>query len=179
MSGPANEWPGRAEVPNFLSGGGVGATHLRGHSFSGAQEMLSLRAKNFWKTTGQKDVVSKSTRKMSGSPPPPRSPNRRLQIQHFHRKYISKNNFTPWDYYNKYNPDIHIKRGYLDTKDNVSFLYHRDALRCFGYDGGHFHRAVWSIKGTDKGVWCFQRSEFMLSNRPLQKQKQQKWFPLQ
>ncbi|SVD88548.1 uncharacterized protein METZ01_LOCUS441402, partial [marine metagenome] len=38
------------------------------------------------------------------------------------KEYISNNNFNPWDYYNKYNPDIHIKRGYLDTKDNVSFL---------------------------------------------------------
>ena len=69
------------------------------------------------------------------------------------KEYISKNKFTPWDYYNKYNPDVHIERGYLDTKDNVNFLYHRDALRCFGYRGGHHQQAVWSIKGTDKGVW--------------------------
>jgi len=54
------------------------------------------------------------------------------------QEYIAGNNFNPWDYYNKYNPDVHIERGYIDTKDNVSFLYHRDALRCFGYDGGHF-----------------------------------------
>ena len=69
------------------------------------------------------------------------------------KEYVSQEKFTPWDYYNKYNPDIYIKRGYLDVKDNVSFLYHRDALRCFGYKGGHFQRAVWSIKGTSKGVW--------------------------
>ena len=69
------------------------------------------------------------------------------------QEYIANNNFNPWDYYNKYNPEVHIERGYIDTKDNVSFLYHRDALRCFGYDGGHFQRAVWSIKGTSKGVW--------------------------
>ena len=69
------------------------------------------------------------------------------------KEYISKDKFTPWDYYNKYNPDTHIKRGYLDTKDNVSFLYQRDVLRCFGYGGGHYQKAVWSIKETSKGVW--------------------------
>ena len=69
------------------------------------------------------------------------------------KEYISKNNFTPWNFYNKYNPDIHIERGHLDAKDNVSFLYHRDVLRCFGYSGGHHQKAVWSIKGTEKGVW--------------------------
>ena len=69
------------------------------------------------------------------------------------KEYISKEKFIPWDYYNKYNPDNYIKRGYLDIKDNIGFLYHRDALRCFGYNGGHFQRAVWEIKGTGKGVW--------------------------
>lgn len=69
------------------------------------------------------------------------------------KEYLSKNKFNAWDYNNKYKPDIHIKRGYLDIKDNVSFLYHRDALRCFGYRGGHHQRAVWSVKGTRKGVW--------------------------
>ena len=69
------------------------------------------------------------------------------------KEYISKNDFTPWDYYNKYNPDTHIKKGFIDIKDNVCFLFHRDALRCFGYQGGHYQQAAWSIKGTKKGVW--------------------------
>ena len=83
------------------------------------------------------------------------------------KEYISKGNFTPWDYYNRYNPDIHIKRGYLDTKDNVSFLYHRDVLRCFGYSGGHYQQAVWSIKGTGKGVWFPKLYENNLWNNSL------------
>ena len=62
---------------------------------------------------------------------------------------------------------MHIERGYIDTKDNVSFLYHRDALRCFGYDGGHFQRAVWSIKGTSKGVWFPKLYENDLWNNSL------------
>ena len=83
------------------------------------------------------------------------------------QEYIANNNFNPWDYYNKYNPEVHIERGYIDTKDNVSFLYHRDALRCFGYDGGHFQRAVWSIKGTRKGVWFPKLYENDLWNNSL------------
>ena len=38
------------------------------------------------------------------------------------QEYIANNNFNPWDYYNKYNPEVHIERGYIDTKDNVSFI---------------------------------------------------------
>ena len=83
------------------------------------------------------------------------------------QEYIANNNFNPWDYYNKYNPEVHIERGYIDTKDNVSFLYHRDALRCFGYDRGHFQRAVWSIKGTSKGVWFPKLYENDLWNNSL------------
>ena len=83
------------------------------------------------------------------------------------QEYIANNNFNPWDYYNKYNPEVHIERGYIDTKDNVSFLYHRDALRCFGYDGGHFQRAVWSIKGSNKGVWFPKLYENDLWNNTL------------
>ena len=69
------------------------------------------------------------------------------------KQYISEKKFNPWNYYNKYNPEINIKRGYLDIKDNVSFLYIRDALRCFGYKGGHFQKAIWHIKGTSKYLW--------------------------
>tara|TARA_B100000674_G_scaffold484359_1_gene489637 strand:+ start:124 stop:993 length:870 start_codon:yes stop_codon:yes gene_type:complete len=83
------------------------------------------------------------------------------------QEYIADNKFNPWDYYKKYNPEVHIERGYIDTKDNVSFLNHRDALRCFGYDGGHFQRAVWSIKGSDKGVWFPKLYENDLWNNTL------------
>ena len=70
------------------------------------------------------------------------------------KKEIKKSgNFIPWDYEKKYSPEPHIKRGYIDVKDNVVFLYHRDALRCFGYTGGHYQGAVWRIKGKNKTVW--------------------------
>jgi len=65
---------------------------------------------------------------------------------------ISKK-FVPWNFYNKYNPEKYINKGYLDINDNVSFLYVRDALKCFGYTGGHYQRAIWKIKGTEKSLW--------------------------
>lgn len=66
---------------------------------------------------------------------------------------LSKDEFIPWDYENKLNHETFIKRGYIDIKDNVSFFYQRDALRCFGYKKGHYQRSLWHIKGSDKGVW--------------------------
>lgn len=69
------------------------------------------------------------------------------------RKFVSSNNFYKWDYYNKYNPENFIKRGYLDVQDNIGFLYIKDALKCFGYKGGHYQKAIWKIKGTKKSLW--------------------------
>tara|TARA_A100001015_G_scaffold23780_1_gene26890 strand:+ start:839 stop:1627 length:789 start_codon:yes stop_codon:yes gene_type:complete len=70
------------------------------------------------------------------------------------KHYISIKKFSPWDFKNKYNPEIYIKRGYLDIKDNVGFLIKKDALRVFGYKGGHYQRALRKIEGTKKKeVW--------------------------
>ena len=69
------------------------------------------------------------------------------------KQFISKNNFISRNYETKFSPAPHLKRGYIDVKDNVVFSNHRDALRCFGYKGGHYQRAVWRIKDSNKGVW--------------------------
>lgn len=69
------------------------------------------------------------------------------------KKFLSRKKFVKWNYEKKFNPEISIKRGYIDVKDNIAFLKHRDALRCFGYKKGNYQRAVWRIKGTDKQVW--------------------------
>lgn len=58
-----------------------------------------------------------------------------------------------WDYKNKFSPEPHIKRNTIDVKDNVVFLYHRDALRLFGYDGKHYQRGAWEIKNKKTWVW--------------------------
>ena len=74
-------------------------------------------------------------------------------VQKRKKQFISKGNFIPWDYETKFSPAPHLKRGYIDVKDNVVFSNHRDALRCFGYKKGHYQRAVWRIKGSNKEVW--------------------------
>lgn len=61
--------------------------------------------------------------------------------------------FIPWNYENKFSPEPHISNGYIDINDNVSFLTHRDAMKCFGYTGGHFQRATWKVKNTDSRLW--------------------------
>lgn len=58
-----------------------------------------------------------------------------------------------WNYEDKFSPHVHIQKGYLDVTDNVVFLYHKDALRLFGYKGSHYQRAYWRIKGHNQAVW--------------------------
>lgn len=62
-------------------------------------------------------------------------------------------NFAPWDYETRYDPETHIARGFIDSSDNVAFVTHRDALRCFGYKKGHLQKAVWRIPKTRSWVW--------------------------
>ena len=68
-------------------------------------------------------------------------------------EFLSRGEFMPWDYENRFCPDYHIERGYIDIQDNVAFLTHRDALQCFGYEGGHYQKAVWNIPDSNKAVW--------------------------
>ena len=85
------------------------------------------------------------------------------------RKKIFKKDgkFNPWNYENKFSPKIHINRGYIDVEDNVVFLKHKDALKCFGYNGGDYQRATWRIKGTTKYVWFPKLYENKLWNNHL------------
>ena len=83
------------------------------------------------------------------------------------KSLIENSKFIAWNYENKFNPKIHIKRGYLDVEDNVVFLKHKDALKCFGYTGGDYQRATWLIKGTRKYVWFPKLYENKLWNNHL------------
>ena len=83
------------------------------------------------------------------------------------KSLIENGKFIAWNYENKFNPKIHIKRGYLDVEDNVVFLKHKDALKCFGYTGGDYQRATWLIKGTRKYVWFPKLYENKLWNNHL------------
>ena len=70
------------------------------------------------------------------------------------KKFELKNNEKIiWNFEDRYNPNIHIKRGYIDVSDNVVFLYHRDCLRLFGYKGGHYQKGWWETKKQNEAVW--------------------------
>ena len=58
-----------------------------------------------------------------------------------------------WNFEDKYNPNPHIQKGFIKVEDNVVFRYHRDALKLFGYDKGHYQSAVWNIKEKNEFVW--------------------------
>ena len=68
-------------------------------------------------------------------------------------KNVKKGKFIAWDPQKKFDPEQHIKRGYIDVGDNVVFLTHRDAMRCFGYQKGHYQRAVWRIPNDERKIW--------------------------
>ena len=68
-------------------------------------------------------------------------------------RLVKAGTFKPWDPEKKFDPQVHIDRGYIDVADNVVFQNHRDAMRCFGYTKGHFQRAVWKIPNSDKRIW--------------------------
>ena len=69
-------------------------------------------------------------------------------------KLICDGEWEGWNFGEKFNPDKYISLGYLDIANSPVFRTHRDALRCFGYTGGHYQRAVWPIgKASNKIVW--------------------------
>lgn len=70
------------------------------------------------------------------------------------RKFQGRGDFIPWSINDKYDPIKFLEKGYLETVENPSFRTQRDALRCFGYDGGHYQRGAWRKPGwEDRIVW--------------------------
>ena len=66
---------------------------------------------------------------------------------------LKTNEKIVWNFEDKYNPNVHINRGFIDVNNNVVFLNHRDCLRLFGYKGGHYQRAWWKTKKDKMAVW--------------------------
>ena len=58
-----------------------------------------------------------------------------------------------WNFKDRFNPEVSLNNGYIKVKDNIVFLYHRDALRLFGYQGKHYQKGWWSIKKFNQAVW--------------------------
>ena len=70
-------------------------------------------------------------------------------------KNVKKGKFIAWDPQKKFDPEQHIKRGYIDVGDNVVFLTHRDAMRCFGYQKVIIN-ALFGVFPTMKEKYGFQ-----------------------
>ena len=67
---------------------------------------------------------------------------------------VAKGEFEPWNFDLKYDPSRHINNGIISKRNDVVFRYQRDALRCFGYEGGHFQRGAWRVPdGSNDLVW--------------------------
>ena len=61
-----------------------------------------------------------------------------------------------WDYENKFNPIKYLESGFIDVKENIVFLNHRDCLKLFGYKSdGHFQQAWWEVgtRHLNQAIW--------------------------
>lgn len=58
---------------------------------------------------------------------------------------IDNNTFLQWDYEGRFTSKLHLERGFIDIGPFSAFRTHRDALNCFGYNGGHHQSGSWKI----------------------------------
>ena len=69
------------------------------------------------------------------------------------QQLIEKGSEISWDYEKKFLPASYMEKKIIHVEDNVALLSHKDVLRLFGYEKGHYQRAVWNIKNTNEMVW--------------------------
>ena len=68
-------------------------------------------------------------------------------------KFVNQGKKIIWDYESKFLPQTFIDQQIINVTDNVALLNHRDVLRLFGYQKGHYQRAVWMINKFNEMVW--------------------------
>ncbi len=68
-------------------------------------------------------------------------------------KLVKQGYNITWNYYDKFKPETYIKKMKFSVNENVALLNHRDVLRLFGYQKGHYQRAVWKIDKSNYMVW--------------------------
>jgi hypothetical protein len=73
------------------------------------------------------------------------------------QELVDAGRWEGWDFGRKFDPENYLEIGHLDISDSPVFRTHRDALRCFGYAGGNYQRATWTIKGDEKKVVWFPK----------------------
>ena len=75
------------------------------------------------------------------------------EIKQRFSKLLSEGKVDPWMPGDRYLPDKYINQQCIKVGDNVAFRYQRDALRLFGYDGGHFQKATWLTCDPNYMIW--------------------------
>ena len=70
-------------------------------------------------------------------------------------KEKKQNFFLRWDFENRFSPAPFIEKGYLRVEDRPWFRSQKTALKCFGFKGKDWQRAVWPRQPNKLGfqVW--------------------------
>ena len=66
---------------------------------------------------------------------------------------IREGKFIPWDISERYSPEKHILKGFIDVNENVAVRRHVDAISLFGVNYKGWQKGWWNIKGTNKAIW--------------------------
>lgn len=77
-------------------------------------------------------------------------------IKELKSEQLNNGTFKEWDIETEMNPDHHIKMGYLDTEDGVSFRIQNDVFKCFGknYEKTMRMCSIKHPKLDNTQVWC-------------------------
>lgn len=79
------------------------------------------------------------------------------KVRAYKTTQVQQGIFRPWNFDDRYSPKQYIDRGYVAVADNVVFRLQADALRCFGFEGEGYQRAVWKIHDDSGDVVWFPR----------------------
>lgn len=76
-------------------------------------------------------------------------------LRELKRASVDLGTFDRWNFESRYDSAIHLERGHIDIAHNVVLKTHREALKCFGYQGGEFQRSSWVLPkpNRDSFVW--------------------------
>ncbi len=67
------------------------------------------------------------------------------QIKTRKQAAIAAGEFPDWDYEQRFTARPHLENGYVSIGPRAAFRTQKDALNCFGYNKGHYQRAVWNL----------------------------------
>lgn len=67
------------------------------------------------------------------------------RVKKLKAQLMLKGTFTCWDLKNRFTAQPHLDKKLLTMGPDAVFRTHKDALECFGYNKGHYQRAVWNL----------------------------------